>query len=316
MKKAFVLLILTILGVSYAQTCEDGFRAFEHFTGTTCVPDNPQRIVTLHDTNILVTLLELGVVPVGSAGQINDNGMFFRTASQFDTSQVEHIGRYRSPDPEAVAALEPDLIIATKWDDIESFELLAPTVVIDVHEVPLEDAMLQMADLVNETEQALELQAELNARVEAAREQLGEDFAKTTISILQQNEVGWDSFYAKLPGHSVGLIRRALEPTLTPAEDRFWTEREPKSLEALQEHAADVIFYYGWDTDESGNSELFDAFLAEPLVQLLPAAQAGQIFNVVNHDGYGATWGMVTAELENYLDALTQPDLNRDLVQE
>ncbi len=68
----------------------------------------------------------------------------------------------------------------------------------------------------------------------------------------------------------LGLIRPAADTAQFGAE-------EPRILESLGDHAADVIFVMVWDAAEGG-SDTLAAFLAEPVVQTLPGAQAGQVF--------------------------------------
>jgi iron complex transport system substrate-binding protein len=64
-----------------ALDCEPGLRPFTHPAGETCIPENPQHIVTLQDQNGLLPLPELGVTPVRSAGHVLEDGsqVFRRT---------------------------------------------------------------------------------------------------------------------------------------------------------------------------------------------------------------------------------------------
>ena len=63
MKRFFVLLSLVSLSFSYAQGCEDGFRPVENDYGVTCIPENPERIVT-DNLDTLGLMLTLDIVPV------------------------------------------------------------------------------------------------------------------------------------------------------------------------------------------------------------------------------------------------------------
>lgn len=100
------------------------------------VPVDPQRIVSLGGKNVTVPLIELGVIPVGSQGTQREDGSRIIRASgvttgvDFDNSDIVFVGDY-PVDIEAVAALEPDLIIWPDWQDgiaVEQLEALAPTV--------------------------------------------------------------------------------------------------------------------------------------------------------------------------------------------
>ena len=114
-------------------------RSFTDDTGRTVdIPVAPLRIVSLQDLAITVPLLELGVTPVGSHGRTTAEGVPFIRSSDvltgvdFDNSEIQFVGNLPA-DVEAVAALEPDLILTTPWQtaSVEQLEAIAPTIVLD-----------------------------------------------------------------------------------------------------------------------------------------------------------------------------------------
>lgn len=301
-----------------ALDCPEGQRPFAHHAGEDCIPKDPQRIVTLQDQNALLPLLELGVVPVGSAGHIQEDGArIFRRTEGFDTSGVAFVGPYGGPDAEAVAALAPDLIVASPWPEgvHETYSRIAPTVVIDVHGQPLEDALHQFADLVGRGEEARRLQAETEAHAAALRERLGPALARTTVSAVTSDE-GDATFYAMEPAQAWGAVRRLLDPPMTAPETGWEPERDPKSLETLGEHAADAMIFVSFDADDGGTSSSFDAFAARPVVQALSVARAGQLFHLDGAAMVGASWGKIRNGLDQVGAVLGRDDLKRDLVEE
>ncbi|MEM7491703.1 MAG: ABC transporter substrate-binding protein, partial [Pseudomonadota bacterium] len=174
-----------------AQDCAEGLRPFTHAAGTDCIPEAPQRIVTLQDQNGLLPLLELGVTPVASLGHVVDGRQVFRRlAPGMDTSGVEWVGSYRGPiDPEAIAAMSPDLIVASPFPE-EAPDLLddiAPVVVIDMFDLPLTDALMQFADLVGRTDTAEEMRAAFEAEAAEVRAALGDRLDTTTVSFNVYN---------------------------------------------------------------------------------------------------------------------------------
>ena len=80
------------------------------------VPLHPQRIVSLHDLDITIPLIELGVPPVASHGRTRPDGSHFLrsgvqlTGVDFDNSNITYIGT-ADIDIEAIVAAKPDLII-------------------------------------------------------------------------------------------------------------------------------------------------------------------------------------------------------------
>jgi iron complex transport system substrate-binding protein len=102
------------------------------------IPVAPQRIAGMHDLAVTVPLIELGIMPVGSHGRTTAEGVGFIRSSKtltgvdFDNSDIKFLGNLPA-DIEAVAAVEPDLIITTPWQSVpvEQLEAIAPTIVLD-----------------------------------------------------------------------------------------------------------------------------------------------------------------------------------------
>ncbi|MEX1213572.1 ABC transporter substrate-binding protein [Saccharospirillum sp.] len=317
-------LLIPLLGCAllttpvWAQTCTDGYRLFAHAAGEDCIPVNPQRIVTLQDQNGLLPLMELGVRPIASAGHINGNGeQVYRRMQGYNTTGIQFIGTYGNPDIEAVAAQQPDLIIASPWpaEAYEMYSKIAPTIVIDMFSNDLEVALYQFSDAVNRTERAQSLQAELNQKVAELRATLGDRLDSTTLSIIAPEYQG-DGFYAVEPTQAFGAIRRALDPVMSAPEQTWAIDRNAKSIESLGEHTADVMFLITYDADQSGNSTSFDDFISRPLVRTLPVYQAGQFYPLNGGDMVGSAWGKIMNGLDQIAEVLLQEDLNRNLVAE
>lgn len=116
----------------------DETRSFLDDAGRTVdIPADPQRIASLHDLFFSVPLIELGVVPVGSHGRAGDDGATFMRSSKmmtgvdFETADIAFLGTGTEIDPEAVAEIEPDLIILSTNQDPELFAHIAPTILLD-----------------------------------------------------------------------------------------------------------------------------------------------------------------------------------------
>ncbi|MEM8760446.1 MAG: ABC transporter substrate-binding protein [Pseudomonadota bacterium] len=299
-----------------ARDCAEGQRLFEHAEGATCIPEDPQRIVTLQDQNALLPLLELGVKPIGSAGHVlPDGSTVFRRVDGFDTDGIAFVGSYRGTDREAVAALEPDLIIATPFPQgsVELYSPVAPTVVIDMFNQPLADALHQFADAVNRKDRAEELESAFTARVDEIRTELGDKLDATTISIL--------SYWGGNPGivpamQSTNLALAALRPVRAPMEvgHESW---DPISWEVLGDNLSDLTFVFANSDDQVGPIDAVVAeFLSHPIVQATEVARAGQIVPVETNTVMGVSWGAPERMVETFAAGIGRDGLNRDLVQE
>lgn len=299
-----------------ALACEPGFRAFAHAAGETCVPESPQRIVTTQDQNAMLPLLELGVKPVGSAGlPLEDGNFLFRRVADFDTSGIEFIGSYSQPDLEAIALLQPDLIIGPPFqaDIYDALSAIAPTVLIDVHERPLDEALLDFATLVNASERAGELRAEYQARVAGLREALAARRDQLTVSIITPGDDS-GQFYNEASGQATGTVVRALDLLRPAPESGPDAYTDYRSIETLPEHDADVMLIISYAGEE--RDPVLDGFVGSPILQALGVAQAEQVYVVDGLSVVGAGWSKMDTFLDQLEGILLAPELNVDVVRE
>ncbi len=296
-----------------ALDCEAGFRAFTHAAGEDCIPVDPKRIVTLQDQNGLLPLLELGVTPVGSAGHLTDDGPVFRRLRGFDASDVAFIGSYREPDAEAVAVLNPDLIIATPWPEgaYQTYSRIAPTVIIDMFSQRMDATLLQFGDAVGRTEQAKALQAEFETEIAMIRQEIDDVLPLTTVSFVEY----WDNTISGVPNQqSLSLAVPALGIVRTPYEQTIddWVAL---SIEVLGSNPSDIMILIANADDQVGSMDPAVAeFMANPVVQATDVAKAGQVFAVDSKTVYGTSWGSVLDVARAFAEVIGQEGINRDLV--
>ena len=146
-------LVLAALAVLPATAQET--RSFTASNGTFDIPVAPQRIVALNDQILTLPLYEMGAPVVGSAGRLDaDNTAYLRGGMDtlgidFDNTDIEFVGLYNGLDVEAIAALEPDLIIGGTYTDeavVGQLQAIAPTLVIDNGALGLIETMRTLAD--------------------------------------------------------------------------------------------------------------------------------------------------------------------------
>jgi iron complex transport system substrate-binding protein len=159
-------------------------RTVEHAMGSTEIPERPERVVVL-DTGELDTALSLGVTPVGAVTTAVSED--FLTYLAEDAADVEVVGTIAEPNLEAIAALEPDLILSnkTRHEDIyEELSQIAPTVFAERVGAVWKDNFRLDAEALGLEDEADELLETYEADAAALGEDIG-DPAGTTVSTVR-----------------------------------------------------------------------------------------------------------------------------------
>ena len=141
------------------------------------VPVHPQRIVSMHDLDITIPLIELGAPPVASHGRMGLDGKpylrsgLILTGFDFDNSGMSYVGSV-TVDIEAVAAAKPDLIITEpgRTTSVEQLEKIAPTIVIDNTVGSAPHIYERLADLTGTKDRLAILDRRYRAQIEALKQ--------------------------------------------------------------------------------------------------------------------------------------------------
>jgi iron complex transport system substrate-binding protein len=268
-------------------------RTVQHAMGQTEIPERPERVV------VLDTALSLGVTPVGAVTTAVSED--FLTYLADDADDVEVVGTIAEPNLEAIAALEPDLILSSKTrheDLYEQLAQIAPTVFADrVGAVWRENFRLD-AEALGLEDEAEELLAEYEADAAELGEEIG-DPAGTTVSTMRFVEgvirvYTAESFIGTVMA-DIGLDHLQL-PT---GEVATFAEL---GAEEVTQSDADIVLYssYG-STDDSGEATV----VAGPLWPRLTAVAEGRAFAVEDDVFYtGIGLRAATLQLEELRELL------------
>lgn len=235
-------------------------RAIQHELGTTEVCGTPQKIVAL-GLNPLDVLLSLEVQPAGFAdviqlhrGDFDDPSQQIPYLGEFVTSTPVNIGSSRQPSFEALAQLQPDLIVAmygpANNDQYEKLSQIAPTLFVPSLSLRDWQKSIQMvAKATDREEKAKEVIENYERQIAAARANLAPVVAKypkilvlaasklDKIGLLDENE--YSSGLLKALGFEILSI-----PELKDA-DR--SRRANVSLEAIAQLNPDAIIVQGFN---------------------------------------------------------------------
>ncbi|MEM8787901.1 MAG: hypothetical protein AAGE76_06550 [Pseudomonadota bacterium] len=234
-----------------AQDCGTGQRAFDHLGGTTCIPQAPLRIIGLHDQSVTLALVELGAPVVGSHGRVADDGsLYLRSVDllfglDFQNSGIGYAGTWQAMDLEAMAAMQPDLIIGRAYDmeAREQYEAIAPTVFIpDDDPDPLAFAR-GVADAAGKLETWEAMLATYRANIERGRKAFPQADG-ATYSKIQMSDDNTFTVYAGYGGLTMVLQDLGFQrnPVAQDMADRGVAWGEEASLEILPDLQADYLF--------------------------------------------------------------------------
>lgn len=234
-------------------TAPAGAVVVDHAMGSTEVLADPQRVVVL-DTPHLDTALALGVTPVGAVQSSVAEGLPGYLGERAEG--IEIVGTIEEPDLEAIAELEPDLILSAKVRHEQIYDQLselAPTVFTD-YQAGWEPNFVLISDALGldpEGEQAL---ADYHERAEAIGAEVGAD------------------------GLSAAIVRFLPDETRIYGPDTF---------------SGDVLTDVGFTLPELDFDEYSMAYISPEQVQLLGDAEV--IFSTTYGDPVATTQDAVTA---------------------
>lgn len=232
------------LAADAAPESSTALRSVEHARGVTEVPEQPQRVVTLEPLE-LDTAVSVGITPVGAAVASNVAGI----PAYLGVDGVEPVGTVPEPDLEAIAALEPDLILGTEARHSKLYEQLsaiAPTVFIATQADPWRDN----AELTGE---ALGREDEVAAQISAVDDRCAEigeehDVAGQTAQVIRPRDETTLSLYG--PVSFAGSLLECVGYT-TPEHE--WADglQADISPENVLDARADAVFITASDVTDA-----------------------------------------------------------------
>ncbi len=226
-----------------AEPAGDATRSVEHARGTAEVPELPQRVVVLEPVQ-LDTAVALGVMPVGAAVLSDAAGIPAYLGEE--AAGIESVGTVMEPSIEAIAALEPDLIIGTESRHAALFdrlETIAPTVYMATQTDPWQQNVALVAEALGDPAGAERLLADYEARCAEIAEEF--DTAGSTAQLVRPRD-GILTLYG--PASFAGST---LECAGFTTPDRAWEDISlDVSPENVLDASADLVLVTTTDVDD------------------------------------------------------------------
>ncbi|SNS36796.1 ABC transporter substrate-binding protein [Rhodococcoides kyotonense] len=249
-------------------------RTVEHLYGTTEIPVDPQRVVVLDAGGVLESVLALGVTPVATVVP-KSTGTWPDFIAEKLPDDVASVGNSEADvSVEEVIKADPDLIVVTSEDAsqrefYDNVKDVAPTVAVGDVANEWKETLTILGDHLGKQDQAAQLLAGYDARVDAVRGQLGPNPGTASVIRVRAdklNYMGQEGAFIWTTLREVGL-RAPTTQSIGTAEDSFFEV----SLEQTNLLDADRIFV------------VTDGAAAEP-GQFLETVRSNPLFGLLEGD--------------------------------
>lgn len=292
----FVLLITTLLtacGNSKAEdtsgssdsgdTEETDAREIEHAMGTTTIEGTPETFVSLYQgATDAATMFE--EEPAGIVESWVEKPIYEYLRD--DLEGTELVGEETQPNLEEIAALQPDVIFASKTRHEEIYEKLkeiAPTIAIE-ELYDFKGTVEYMGEALNKQDKADQILSDWDQRLEdfqaKAADKLGDEWPQNVSLINFRSDharIYYDSFAGSI------LREAGFERPENQQEDVWGVKLTDK--ESITEMNADV--FYVFMSEDQAIQDNYEDWTNHPLWQNLDAVQNDQVFMVDE-----VTWNM------------------------
>jgi iron complex transport system substrate-binding protein len=296
---------------------QGGTRTFVDVTGEAVeVPVPPARIVAIHDINAGAQVLSLGGPLVGITSR--DEGPRDDITRYFDLSDITDVGATYAPNLEAIAALNPDLIVGEGFagavvvgDETELARLrqIAPVVGIDTFR-PVEVVMAEYAELLGDaaTVDMDGQRQEFEALLDALGGLHGGAWEDVTASLVDLHPDGGMQAWGPTALVPTDILTRIGVSWVPIMEEAGKPENGGYigniSVERLPEFEADLVLVKTAFTPE---------IVDDPLFRALTAVRAGQVVELGEEDA-GTHYPNYIFVAEVLLDQLRGMELRTDIV--
>ncbi|MGC4107582.1 MAG: ABC transporter substrate-binding protein [Thermomicrobiales bacterium] len=271
-------------------------REIETIHGPITIPANPMRIVPVNFPSA-VTLLELGVMPVGITSYLPKLAPGIATPDGIPVIQTES-GEF---DLELIASLKPDLIVGSDWKDpekqlapYEEFTHIAPTVLFEWKQAagnwPVEAA--GCADAVGKTAEFEALRASYLDLAQTVKTTYAAQLEAYTWDLFSAGADAW-YLYGPSSSHGQVLAEAGIHFGAAASQTDGYVEYSPERFDLLKDTGALLTY-----ADE------VEATMAQPTFASLPAVTAGHLFT--SEYFFPSSYGLSSALLKDIEAGLKQ----------
>lgn len=258
-------------------------RTIEGAFGPVEVPVDPQRVVST-DFYTPWALLDVGFTVVGTV-QATTGGVLPEYQAAYES--MARIGTPAEVDFEALAALQPDLVLGTLVPDLpvdlnDRLSAVAPTLLFEAAREPgtWQERAVRAADVVGRGPEAEALRAEYEQQASDLGVRYAEVLGRTRFALVRGGAQG--NALVDLPASWSGVVLEAVGARLGSVAEGKPGVFEPLSYEELGRlEDCDVVLHLVDTTGEVDDNT--QRVLDQPTFRALPAAREGRVFPLPNY---------------------------------
>jgi iron complex transport system substrate-binding protein len=280
------------------ESASEEVRVIQHAMETTEIKGTPERIVVLTNEGT-EALLAMGVKPVGAVKSWTGDPWYPHIKDQMEG--VEVVGLESEVNVEAIAALQPDLIIGNKMRQEEIYEQLkaiAPTVFAETLRGDWKENFKLYAKAINKEEEGNKVLSDFDNRIAELREKLG-DKINTKVSVVRfmpgKVRIYYKDTFSGIIFDQIGLARPEAQN-----KNEFAAEI---TRERIPEMEGDILFYFTYETGDGEASKLEEEWINDPLFKNLNVVKNNKVYKV-DDTIWNTAGGVLAANL--LLDQLEQ----------
>ncbi|PFA70365.1 iron siderophore-binding protein [Bacillus sp. AFS015802] len=248
----------------------------EHAMGTTEIKGTPKKVVILTNEGT-EALLSMGVTPVGAVQSWTGDPWYDHISDKM--KDVEVVGTESELNVEAIAKLQPDLIIGNKMRQEEQYNQLkeiAPTVMAETLRGDWKENFKLYAKALNKEEKGQEVLAKYDQRIEDLKGKLG-DKLNQEVSMVRFM-AGDVRIYHK--DSFSGVILDQLGFARPEGQDVDDFAEKGVTKERIPAMDGDVLFYFTYETGDGEANKLAEEWINDPLFQNLEVAKQDRVYEV------------------------------------
>jgi iron complex transport system substrate-binding protein len=263
----------------------------EHAMGTSEVPAEPKRVVILTNEGT-EALLKMGVTPVGAVNSWTGDPWYAHIAGQMEG--VEPVGFESEVNVEAIAALEPDLIIGNKMRQeaiYEQLNAIAPTVFAETLRGNWKGNFELYSKALNKAEEGQKILSDYDAHLAEFAAKAGDklDMEVSIIRFMADHA----RIYHKDSFSGVILEQIGFKRPESQNVDDFMEKATKERIPAME---GDILFYFTYEPGDGAATKNEGDWVNDPLFKNLEVAKAGKVYKV-DDTIWNTAGGVIAAEL-------------------